>query len=75
MKLTERADKAWESAGLTRITLHECRHTFASLMIAAGVNAKSPGLERDEDATREAGAVLAGAPTGAWVPEVGSIRL
>jgi integrase len=23
-----------------RITLHECRHTFASLMIAAGINAK-----------------------------------
>lgn len=28
-------------AGLDRITLHECRHTFASLMIAAGVNAKA----------------------------------
>ena len=28
-------------AGLERITLHECRHTFASLMIAAGVNAKA----------------------------------
>jgi integrase len=40
-KLSERADKAWESAGLNRITLHECRHTFASLMIAAGVNAKA----------------------------------
>ena len=26
---------------LQRITLHECRHTFASLMIAAGVNAKA----------------------------------
>ena len=26
---------------LARITLHECRHTFASLMIAAGVNAKA----------------------------------
>jgi hypothetical protein len=25
---------------LQRITLHECRPTFASLMIAAGVNAK-----------------------------------
>jgi integrase len=23
------------------LTLHECRHTFASLMIAAGVNAKA----------------------------------
>jgi len=30
-----------EAAGLDRITLHECRHTFASLMIAAGVNAKA----------------------------------
>jgi integrase len=26
---------------LTPITLHECRHTYASLMIAAGVNAKA----------------------------------
>jgi integrase len=41
VKLSERADAAWESAELQRITLHECRHTFASLMIAAGVNAKA----------------------------------
>jgi integrase len=40
-RLTERADEAWVEAGLRRITLHECRHTFASLMIAAGVNAKA----------------------------------
>lgn len=40
-KLTTAADNAWEAAGLERITLHECRHTFASLMIAAGVNAKA----------------------------------
>ena len=39
--LTERADEAWTAAELKRITLHECRHTFASLMIAAGVNAKA----------------------------------
>lgn len=39
--LTKRADKAWEATGHKRITLHECRHTFASLMIAAGVNAKA----------------------------------
>jgi len=32
---------AWAQAGLAPITLHECRHTFASLMIAAGVNAKA----------------------------------
>jgi integrase len=37
----KRADKAWSRAGLERITFHECRHTFASLMIAAGVNAKA----------------------------------
>jgi integrase len=37
----ERADRAWREAGLHRITPHECRHTFASLMIAAGVNAKA----------------------------------
>jgi integrase len=36
-----RAAMAWRVAGLERITLHECRHTFASLMIAAGVNAKT----------------------------------
>ncbi|HEY0280507.1 MAG TPA: tyrosine-type recombinase/integrase [Solirubrobacterales bacterium] len=40
-KLQKRADEAWSVARLSRITLHECRHTFASLMIAAGVNAKS----------------------------------
>jgi integrase len=32
---------AWENAKAERITLHEARHTFASLMIAAGVNAKA----------------------------------
>jgi integrase len=37
----ERAKKAWREAGLEPITLHEGRHTFASLMIAAGVNAKA----------------------------------
>ena len=29
-------------AGLEPITLHDARYTFASLMIAAGVNAKEP---------------------------------
>ncbi len=33
--VAQRARKAWEPLGLQRITLHECRHTFASLMIAA----------------------------------------
>jgi integrase len=39
--LQRRGDKAWKAAGLERLTPHECRHTFASLMIAAGVNAKA----------------------------------
>ena len=37
----ERAQRAWKVAELDPISLHECRHTFASLMIAAGVNAKA----------------------------------
>jgi integrase len=40
-RLQERADQAWEAAGLERLTLHDARHTFASLMIAARVNAKA----------------------------------
>jgi integrase len=32
---------AWKAAGLDPITLHEARHTFASLMIAARVDAKA----------------------------------
>ena len=39
--ITDRARKAWSRAELPPIGLHECRHTFASLMIAAGVNAKA----------------------------------
>jgi len=37
----KRALTAWRHAGLEPIGLHECRHTFASLLIAAGVNAKA----------------------------------
>jgi integrase len=36
-----RALAAWKAAKLMPIGLHEGRHTFASLMIAAGVNAKA----------------------------------
>jgi integrase len=39
--LRSRAAKAWKDARLAPIGLHEARHTFASLMIAAGVNAKA----------------------------------
>jgi len=33
--------KAWGEAGLTPIGLHECRHSYAAYMIAAGVNSKA----------------------------------
>jgi integrase len=39
--LSDHADTAWKSAKLDRITLHQCRHTFASLLIAAGENPKA----------------------------------
>ena len=39
-KLAARATAAWSSAGLRRITLHECRHTYASLLMAAGYTLK-----------------------------------
>lgn len=55
--ISQRAGRAWEEANkqeregaekekrepvlLRPITLHECRHTFASLLIDAGVNAKA----------------------------------
>jgi integrase len=40
-RIQERADEAWKDADLDRLTPHACRHTFASLMIAASVNAKA----------------------------------
>jgi integrase len=36
-----RADRAWEGRSLGRLRLHQARHTYASFMIAAGVNAKA----------------------------------
>jgi len=39
--VVDRARRAWRAAELEPIGLHDCRHTFASLMIAAGVNAKA----------------------------------
>jgi integrase len=35
------AAKTWAAMSLPPLTLHEGRHTYASLMIAAGVNAKT----------------------------------
>jgi integrase len=37
----KRADKAWRAAGLGRLTLHACRHGYASFMIDAGINPKA----------------------------------
>jgi integrase len=39
-KLAMRATATWTDAGLERITLHECRHTYASLLMAAGYTLK-----------------------------------
>jgi integrase len=39
-KLASRATTAWDDADLKRITLHECRHTYASLLMAAGYTLK-----------------------------------
>jgi integrase len=39
--LWRRAQRAWKRAGLEPIGLHEARHTFASVLIASGVNAKA----------------------------------
>jgi integrase len=39
--LLRRTKRAWGGAGLETLGLHEARHTFASLMIAAGANAKA----------------------------------
>jgi integrase len=36
-----RADRAWQAQALGRLRLHQARHTYASFMIAAGVNAKA----------------------------------
>lgn len=36
-----RADRVWEAQALGRLRLHQARHTYASFMIAAGVNAKA----------------------------------
>jgi integrase len=39
--LVNRANLAWKKAKLAPIGLHECRHTFASILIAAGINPKA----------------------------------
>lgn len=39
--IDRRAKTAWKAKELRPITMHECRHTFASIGIAAGLNAKA----------------------------------
>jgi integrase len=39
--VTNRARAAWRTHHLQPIGLHECRHTYASFMIASGINAKA----------------------------------
>ena len=41
ISVDKRAKAAWATAELAPITLHECRHTFASLLIDAGTNPKA----------------------------------
>lgn len=40
-RLQRHADLAWEAAELERLTPHELRHSYAAMMIAAGVNPKA----------------------------------
>jgi integrase len=40
-KVALQAQACWQKHKLEQVTLHECRHTFASLMIRAGVNVKA----------------------------------
>ena len=39
--LAPACDRLLRPQGIGSVSLHDCRHTFASLMIAAGVNAKA----------------------------------
>src|SRR3954451_11607707 len=39
-KIARRVEARWDAAGLNRIPLHECRHTYASLLMAAGYTIK-----------------------------------
>jgi integrase len=40
-KVIERGTRAMRDAGIEPLQIHDARHTYASLMIAAGVNAKA----------------------------------
>jgi integrase len=40
-RMAERGAGAMREAGIEPLAIHDARHTYASLMIAAGVNAKA----------------------------------
>jgi integrase len=40
-RLARRAHRGWTHVGLEPLGLHDCRHTYAAFMIAAGINAKA----------------------------------
>ena len=50
-----RADRAWAERGLVRITAHECRHTFASWLDAAGVRPAVASQLMGHSVARDAG--------------------
>jgi integrase len=39
--VNRRARTAWKHGNITAIGLHECRHSYASILIASGINAKA----------------------------------
>ena len=39
--LYRRSETAWKAAGLERVTPHQARHSFASLLIASGADVKT----------------------------------
>jgi integrase len=51
-RVTERARKVWAASELQPIGLHEARHTFASLMIAAASTRRSSRRTSDTRASR-----------------------
>jgi hypothetical protein len=71
-KLAKRATEAWATASkrrrkdrlapLERITLHECRHTYASFLMAAGYTLKE--LMRPMTRPRDLGIAIGALPSG-----------
>jgi integrase len=63
-RMTERGAAAIKAAGFGALSIHDARHTYASLMIAAGVNAKAlsefSGARDDRDHVRPLRAHAAG---------------